>query len=218
MIMVKKENGLLFHIVKKVYFAFHVSCSTTLYIIANTVKSIHRYWVFQLEKKQYEVVLMREKTDSHLNAKVAEVLILQEKTIASSLKHQTEIGERQRKAHVVQNRNVLLRIIVAISFLGKQGMAFRDHRESMVDQFLNDGNFLEALKFLSSYNSTIYNHLEEAKESQLTSSTKVGGKRYAKGRGSIMAISRRGTLEGGIGNVEWWGTENGSLFRNDFYT
>ena len=44
------------------------------------------------------------------------------------------------------------------------------------------------LKFLSSYDSTIYNHLEKAKESQLTSSTKVGGKRGAKGRGSKISF------------------------------
>ena len=102
--------------------------------------------------------------------------------------------KRQRKAHVVQSRNALLCIIVAIIFFGKQWMAFRGHRESSLDLFLNAGNFLEALKFLSSYDSTIHNHLEKAKEFPLTSSTKVGEKRGAKDRGS--EISFLNTLRG----------------------
>ena len=54
-------------------------------------------------------------------------------------------------------------MIDAATFLGKLELAFRGHRESLVnDPFVNTGNFLETLKYLANYDDVIATHLEKA--------------------------------------------------------
>ncbi len=55
------------------------------------------------------------------------------------------------KKGIEKNRIILESIIDAVLYLGKQGLAFRGHRESqgLGEATLNEGNFLELIKFLS---------------------------------------------------------------------
>ena len=99
-------------------------------------------------KKQCYGFLKHETSGVHLNAKVAEALFQQNKTIASSLEPQEKAENQRRKLQVMENRGVLKRIVDTIRFLGRQGMALRGHRESLLDPNINTGNFLEALKYL----------------------------------------------------------------------
>ena len=45
--------------------------------------------------------------------------------------------------------------------LGRKGLPFRGQLESLTNPYQNIGNFLELLKFLSQYDSTIKEHLEK---------------------------------------------------------
>ena len=74
---------------------------------------------------------------------------------------------RARKARKAEaNRNVLKRIVDTVFLLGKQGLAFRGHRELLIDDSINTGNFLEALKYLSEYDPVLNSHLEKVKAQQ----------------------------------------------------
>ena len=88
-----------------------------------------------------------EMSAAHANAKVAEVLFLQEKTITSCMEQQEQDEAARRKLKVTGiNRNVMTRVVDSIILLGRQGLSFRGHRE-----VLNTGNFLELLNYLSIY-------------------------------------------------------------------
>ena len=112
-------------------------------------------------KKQHSIVKNHEMSAVHSNAKVAEVLFLKEKTITSCMERQEQDEAAQRKLKVTRNRNVMRRVVDSIIYLGKQGLSFRGHRESLGSEVLNTGKFLELLKYLSVYNVTIRDHLEK---------------------------------------------------------
>ena len=38
-----------------------------------------------------------------------------------------------RKREVIANRNIMKRVVDTVVYLGKQGLAFRGHRESLTD-------------------------------------------------------------------------------------
>ena len=126
--------------------------------------------------KQYSSVPNHEKTQSHKEAVIAQALFLQEKTLKDLLNKQEESSRLRRKRKVEANRNVMQRIVDTISFLGKQGLAFRGHREHVDDDSSNAGNFIEALKYLSQYDPVIYLHLEKVKEYQEGKPGKPQGK------------------------------------------
>lgn len=60
-----------------------------------------------------------------------------------------------------RNRQIVLRLIDATLFLGRQGLPFRGHREyaGLGAPDINKGNFLELLKFLAHYDAIIGQHL-----------------------------------------------------------
>lgn len=59
-----------------------------------------------------------------------------------------------------RNRQIVLRLIDATLFLGRQGLPFRGHREytGLGAPDINEGNFLELLKFLAHYDAIIEQH------------------------------------------------------------
>jgi hypothetical protein len=85
-------------------------------------------------KKQHSVVKNHEMSAAHANAKVAEVLFLQEKTMASCLEHQEHDEAARRKVEVTGNWNIMTLDVDTIILLGKQGLAFRGHRESLASE------------------------------------------------------------------------------------
>lgn len=66
------------------------------------------------------------------------------------------------KKEIEKNRNILKRIIDAVLFLGKQGLAFRGHREyqGLGSPDTNEGNFLELIKLLAKNDATLEHHLQ----------------------------------------------------------
>ena len=71
-------------------------------------------------KKQYNGILKHETSEAHLNAKVAEALFQQNKTIESSLERKEKAENQRKKLQVMENRGVLKRIVDTICFLGRQ--------------------------------------------------------------------------------------------------
>ena len=102
------------------------------------------------------------------------------------MEQQEQDEAARRKLKVTGNRNVMTRVVDSIILLGKQGLSFRGHRESIGSEVLNTGNFLELLKHLSIYDVTIRDHLEKVrkkdKEMRKSQTKKV------KGRGSKLTF------------------------------
>ena len=140
-------------------------------------------------KKQYSNITKHEKSESHINAKVAQVVFLQGRSIDSCLGQQEKSEILRWKREVIANRNIMKRVVDTVVYLGKQGLAFRGHRESLTDgPEVNKGNFLESLNYLSAYDVTIENHLEKVRNQQALSRTRKGGNKGAKGRGSKLTF------------------------------
>ena len=69
-----------------------------------------------------------------------------------------------------------------VAYLGKQGLAFRGHRESLIDHSEeNKGNFLGSLNYLSACDITTANHLEKVRNQQVMSKRRKGREKGAKG-------------------------------------
>ncbi|KAJ4431892.1 hypothetical protein ANN_20498 [Periplaneta americana] len=76
--------------------------------------------------------------------------------------------DKQKVLHINQhnalvkkkNREILLRLINAVCFLGKQELAFRGHDESVESD--NRGNYIEYLSSLSEFDHLLANHLESS--------------------------------------------------------
>ena len=73
-----------------------------------------------------------------------------------------------------------------VFLLGKQGFAFRGHRELLIDDSINTGNFLEALKYLSEYDPVLNSHLVKVKAQQ--QEKHVGAKDGKVGRGKKLTF------------------------------
>jgi hypothetical protein len=140
--------------------------------------------VYSNWKKQYSNITKDEKSESHINAKVALVVFLQGRSIDSCLEQHEKSEILRRKREVIANRNIMKHVVDTVVYLGKQGLAIRGHRESITDgPEVNKGNFLESLNYLSTYDVTIENHLEKVRNQQVLSRTRKGGNKGAKGRG-----------------------------------
>lgn len=166
-------------------------------------------------KKQYEAVAKHESSVGHMNAKVDDVIFLQERTLNEFIEQQELIAHERSKKEILLNRQVMKRIVDTIIFLGKQGLAFRGHRECLNHPALNTGNFLEALKYLSKYDSTTENHLEKAKIDQEMLDARQASKRGAKGRGSKLTFLSK-TSQNAVINIigEEIATETVKMIRD----
>ena len=140
-------------------------------------------------KKQYSNIAKHEKSESHISAKTAQVVFLQGRSINSCLEQQEKTEILRRKREVLANRTIMKRVVDTVVHLGKQGLAFRGHRESLIDDpEANKGNFLESLNYLSAYDATTANHLEKVRHQQAMTKRRKGGKKGAKGRGSKLTF------------------------------
>ena len=81
-------------------------------------------------KKQFEYVQQHKESQSHINAKVAQVIFLQKRSLRDILEEQDKEQELKRQRVVDSNRKILKRVIDTVILLGKQELAFRGHRES----------------------------------------------------------------------------------------
>ena len=100
----------------------------------------------------------------------------------------------RRKREVLANRSIMKRVVDTVVHLGKQGLAFRGHRESLIDDpVANNGNFLESLNYLSAYDVTTANHLEKVRNQQAMTKRRKCGKKGAKGRGSKLTFLSNNT-------------------------
>ena len=82
-------------------------------------------------------------------------------TISSAFNRQEAMESERRKKVVLSNCNIMKRIVDATIFLGKQGLSFRSHGESLTNAFDNNGNFLELLNLLSEYDAATKDHLSK---------------------------------------------------------
>ena len=72
---------------------------------------------------------------------------MQEMTIQTALDEHAKAELHRRESEVVQNRDIVTRIVNTVMFLGRHGRPLRGHKESLSED-RNSGNFLEALKYL----------------------------------------------------------------------
>ena len=94
----------------------------------------------------------------------------------------------RRKREIVANRSIMKRVVDTVVHLGKQGLAFRGHRKSLIDcPEANKGTFLESLNYLSAYDVTTANHLESQKSTSYVKKKKRWEK-GAKGRSSKLTF------------------------------
>ena len=121
---------------------------------------------FQNWKKQNDALKKHERSETHRSSKVAEALFLQKRSVNALLNTEMILEEQRLREKAKANRNVMKRIVDAVMFLGRQGLALRGHRESLMRETQNSGNFLELLKLLSQHDTTIKDHLEKVKQSQ----------------------------------------------------
>lgn len=95
------------------------------------------------------------------------------KGFLGSLKHPekghvvTALSERSKQI-VARNRKVLAHIVTSVLWLGRQGLAYRGHREALGSgegaDVTNKGNFLQLVLLLGNYNEELHEHLEMAKK------------------------------------------------------
>ncbi|XP_066924588.1 zinc finger MYM-type protein 1-like [Clytia hemisphaerica] len=142
------------------------------------------------KKKQYNAIPDHETSQAHMNAKLSQVMFLQQRSLNDILKRQDEEQEKKRLIQVEANRRILKRVVETIMFLGKQELAFRGHRESLAsDSSVNKGNFLETLKYLAEYDDVMALHLESVERDHIDlEAKKKGDKARRFGRGSKLTF------------------------------
>ena len=145
---------------------------------------------FQNWKKQHEALKKHERSETHINSKVAEALFLQKRSVNALLDTEMILEEQRLRVKAKANRNVMQRIVDVVMFLGRQGLALRGHRETLmhVHETQNCGNFLELLKLLSQYDNTMKDHLEKVKQSQEKNFPSSEEVPKLKGRGSKLTF------------------------------
>ena len=99
-----------------------------------------------------------EKSESHKQAEkeffLTKFRLLNDRTVLEGL------VKAERKG-IEKNRKILTKIIDAVLYLARQGLAFRGHREyqGLGCPSTNEGNFLELMKLLAKYDSLLEQHL-----------------------------------------------------------
>eukprot|EP00112_Aurelia_sp_Birch-Aquarium-sp1_P013563 Seg2881.3 transcript_id=Seg2881.3/GoldUCD/mRNA.D3Y31 product="Zinc finger MYM-type protein 1" protein_id=Seg2881.3/GoldUCD/D3Y31 len=126
-------------------------------------------------------------------------MIYQSKSGSIQRLFQGPAAERHRH-QVEQRRAVLVRVIEVIKALGKQGLAFRGRRNesaySLQDDVVNHGNFLEIIKLVAMFDSSLQEHLRIVTErsnavKERNSSIDNAGKI---GRGSFVTFLSKSTV------------------------
>lgn len=84
---------------------------------------------------------------------------------ASQYKDTHSLITKKAKDNILNNREVVKRIIYIIIFLAKQGLAFRGHRNETFKDFCNDddstnsGNFLALVRLVLKYDPILTKHI-----------------------------------------------------------
>ena len=91
---------------------------------------------------------MHEQSPSHINSKIAQVILLQKQSMRDILEALEKVQE-VRQQHAEANGEILKLVIATVIFLGKQDLTFHGHRELLAnDPSVRTGNFLKTLKYL----------------------------------------------------------------------
>ena len=104
------------------------------------------------------------------------------------------MSQRQRK--LAGNIEVLKRNLAVIKLIGKQGIAYRAHRNealrTLQDKTVNHGNFLEMISLLADFDSTLSNHLEKAMRESSNRQENLAklGRATSRGRGNLITKYR----------------------------
>lgn len=88
-----------------------------------------------------------------------------------------------------KKRDIVKRVVDIVTFIGRQGLAFRGRDEGISDikdHTTNHGNFLEAAKLLAEYDPILKDHIEESMEIARRRRTAGPGKKQ--GRGSLVTF------------------------------
>ena len=117
-------------------------------------------------KNQYHLTSLAKMSEFIERYKHPEVAI--DTQLNKRLQHQMECNQK-----VIES---LLKIVI---FCGKQGLAYRGHRDDLIDfsdleieSSHNEGNFIELVKFRAETDSNLYDHLQNApKNAKYTSKT-----------------------------------------------
>lgn len=105
---------------------------------------------------------------NHTNKAYHKDAVVSSKAFLSSL-HNPESAnvivalDKRKKETIRKNRDILKHIVTVIIWIGRQGIAFRGHRESKEDEG-NKGNFMEMINLLSTYSGELSNHLTTSKK------------------------------------------------------
>jgi hypothetical protein len=109
-------------------------------------------------KKGIEKIDKHEKSEAHRFSE--EQLMITKFRLAND---QTIISQvlREQKQRIDRNRQTVKRLLDCVLYLGKQGLAFRGHREHacMGKVDANEGNFLELIKLLAKYDALLADHV-----------------------------------------------------------
>lgn len=79
------------------------------------------------------------------------------------------VMNKQKQENIKRNREVLSHIVKVVLWLGRQGIAYRGHRENLADDSANRGNFLELISLLSQYDDKLAHHVEHCKKTSYMS-------------------------------------------------
>ena len=100
-----------------------------------------------------------EKTKSHISSAFA-LCNFGNSRIDLQLDTQKSLGISKHNEIVKRNRDILVRLIDVICYLGKQELALRGHDES--ENSLNKGNYVETLTLLGHYDHLLDEHLKNS--------------------------------------------------------
>eukprot|EP00794_Sanderia_malayensis_P017877 gene17877-19659_t len=151
---------------------------------------------FKKWKKAGECFSKHEKSQSHIDATIDFINFCTSTFIDKKLLSEAAKLDSERKRKVQKNRKVMGCLIDITIFLAEQGLAFRGHRDEIMEDMKPKGNFLALVRLLSKYDGTLEKHKKEIEQEKL--------KRKSKKKDNKRDVSRRKSKKkatGGRGNL-----------------
>lgn len=109
---------------------------------------------------------------------------------------------KEKQAEKYKKRAILDRITETIKMIGKRGLSYRCAKNAEVANTLNDdtmdhGNFLEVLILISKFNPLLKDHIDNAvmKSSKFHNNNKMVGKKSSGRPGSLVTFSSKTTAD-----------------------
>ena len=147
------------------------------------------------KKHFYGALSEHEESKAHNNAAMAYLQASQKKDTDTLL---NEDLLAMRNAEVYNNRQIVIRLIDIVLFIGKQGLALRGSQETAAtldDESLNHGNFLELVLLMAKYDQILENHVQKAVQNSKKRKDTLSAKceeekegKVSKGRGSLVSF------------------------------